>query len=521
MSNGRIAVVVLSIVILTGCAVGPRVESDLTVDDGGWTLPLQKLGINGQMASLAMAHPWEVKQVSSYDPTGGNNDDAFAVEIVEGEVVLADLEGPGCVLRTWTRNPWGTLMIFVDDMDTPIIITDFQAIFGGDLELHSPGFNLFSPPLSGESGGGYFSYVPIPYKERCRIIAVGDVEKLAYQINYAEFSPDTDIRSFSPNLTAADMVFFRRWKNLWERSTQVRFVERDEEEYYFTRRKIWANKNAQLLPLEGPGTVREIEMMVRSRDADVLEKVWIVIYFDGQEVPNVLAPLGQFFGVSSMDGGDYGGLGVGKNGDRMWCRYPMPFSQGMEIRLISVSDQITEITYSVTWRKGPVDDDLLYFNARYQEAETEAGKPYTAFSTQGSGHFAGLNLLIDGAPSLSFLEGDPVFVIDGDDTVYHGTGTDDYFNGGWYFKSGPFATATHGCTEKVNGAPTSVGAYRTHITDAVPFDRSFALLLEHGAHNDQPGINYSSVAYWYQRGTESEFWPIKGLESFEIARTSE
>lgn len=512
---------VLSVIVCSGCAhPGPKVNTDEPFDDGGWTIPIHALGISGQMEPLARPHNFAVKKVSSYDREGGSRDDAYAVEVYQDETVLADLEGPGCVLRIWVQNPWGLLYIYVDDMEYPLIVAPFDEIFTGALELHSDTTGLFHPPLTGAQGGGHFSYVPIPYKERCQIVAVGEPRNLTYEVDYAEFSPDTPIRSFSFELSGGDKKYFRDWRDSWQRASEIRFVDREVETIRRSSRSLWPDKNVLILPLDGPGMLTEIEMTAESVDPEYLEKTWIAIYFDGQTTPGVLAPLSQFFGTTLRHSGNLGGLAVGRNEDRMWCRYPMPYSNHLEVRMISTSNQIVDIRYVFTWQEGPVDD-LLYFHARYNESEVEVGKPYLAGSFAGSGHFAGMNLVVEGAPSLSFLEGDPMVIIDGDSHVYHGTGTDDYFNSSDYFSGGPFSTPTHACTKKVGNAPTSVGAFRSHITDPVPFDRSMSILLEHGEGNDQAGATYSSVVYWYQREREPKYWPIQGLDRFGIDRSGE
>ena len=132
----------------------------------GWTVPLKQLGFEGTLSRLPEPRNWQTKQVSSYDRSGGNKDDEYGHQVYEGGVVLADLQGPGVVTRIWTRNPHGTIYIYVDDVEHPIISLPFRELFTGGLEYWSPGFNLFAPPFVGEGTGGYFSYVPIPYEER-------------------------------------------------------------------------------------------------------------------------------------------------------------------------------------------------------------------------------------------------------------------------------------------------------------------------------------------------------------------
>ncbi len=95
---------------------------------------------------------------------------------------------------------------------------------------------------------------------------------------------------------------------------------------------------------------------------------------------------------------------------------------------------------------------------------------------------------------------------------------DDYFNMGWYFSTGPYSGPTHGATFKDASSPVSVSAYRNHIMEVVPFVSSFSFQLEHGARNNKPGIQYRSVAYWYQDSATAALWDIPALEEVDLDR---
>lgn len=482
----------------------------------GWTGPLEKLGFDGSLERLPEPRNWEVKQVSSYDRTGGNRDDQGGHQVYEGGVVLADMRGPGIVTRIWTRAPHGTVYIFVDDVEHPLITLPFRDLFTGGLEYWSPGFNLFAPPFTGEGAGGYFSYVPIPYEKRFRMIVVTEEDSLAYQVTYAEFPKDTPINSFQLTLSNDDVKFFRRWVKRWK-SVDLRRPSR-KETIHHSRHTYRPGKNMMVYPIEGEGVLTEIELITESADADILDGTWIAIYFDGQVEPGVLAPIGDFFGASTKDSADHNNLVIGQHGTRMWCRYPMPFRRGVEIRFITTSSQIADIEYYITWQPGPVGD-AHYFFARYNSGVSEEGKPYRVADIAGEGHYVGTTIAAANADTLTFLEGDDVYAIDGASGAdFHGTGTDDYFNAGWYFGEGTFSAPTHATTMKRALSPSGFAAFRSHITEPVPFKSSFVFDLEHGPGNDRPGVDYSSVAYWYQKSTVANLWPIAELEGVQVVR---
>lgn len=474
-------------------------------DRSSWTTPLENLGINGTVDRLAEPPAWTVHQVSSYDRTGGNADDAFGHQVYEGGVVLADLEGPGMVSRIWLKSIKGAIHFYIDDMESPLMSFMLPDLFEGRIEYQSPTYSLFSEPFVGQGSGGYYCYVPIPYKERCRIIVAGNPDPLAYQVTHLQFAEGTPIESFQLKMERTDINFFKNWKKSWD-GANYRWHNRKTEEIHHSRHKYWPESNKQVYPIKGPGAITELEMNVQGADADILANVWISVFFDDQEEPGVLAPIGEFFGSAVRDSADADGLVLGRDGGRMWCRYPMPFHERAEVRFINLSDQIADIEYWVTWREEEVGDQR-YFFARYNQDVSVNDKPYTVANVNGTGHFVGATVAAAGANSLTFLEGDDVYKIDSDDGAdFHGTGTDDYFNSGWYFASGPSAGAAHGAVAKQSKSPAGFSAFRSHIVEPVPFHNAFVFELEHGESNNAPGVTYSSVAYWYQDAADVEPW---------------
>jgi hypothetical protein len=182
----------------------------------------------------------------------------------------------------------------------------------------------------------------------------------------------------------------------------------------------------------------------------------------------------------------------------------MPFRNGAEIRLVNTTQQIADVGYWITWRPGdPVD--AYSFHARSAETVTVEGKPVVVADIQGKGHYVGTTIAARNADSLTFLEGDDSYRVDGAGAdSFHGTGTDDYFNSGWYFATGPVSAPTHAVTVKDTRAPSGFVAFRSHLTEPVPFTQSFVFELEHGPNNDRPGVEYSSVAYWYQAPAQTQ-----------------
>jgi hypothetical protein len=87
-----------------------------------------------------------------------------------------------------------------------------------------------------------------------------------------------------------------------------------------------------------------------------------------------------------------------------------------------------------------------------------------------------------------------------------GTGTEDYFNGGWYFQDGPFAAPYHGVA-LMDPERGRVAAYRWQLPDPVRFRDSIRVELEHG-HGNAAVADYATVAFWYQTEPHLELRPL-------------
>ena len=117
------------------------------------------------------------------------------------------------------------------------------------------------------------------------------------------------------------------------------------------------------------------------------------------------------------------------------------------------------------------------------------------------------------------LEGDEMIFLDGEQVAsIKGTGTEDYFSGGFHFDRGAFSAPYHGAP-LADDALGRISAYRWHIEDALPFTRSIRVTIEHGSENDAVA-DYSSVAYFYQREPHAPFPPFPADPSLLLPSVS-
>jgi hypothetical protein len=99
---------------------------------------------------------------------------------------------------------------------------------------------------------------------------------------------------------------------------------------------------------------------------------------------------------------------------------------------------------------------------------------------------------------MNFLEGDELALLDGEPAVV-GTGTEDYFNGAFYFESGPAATPFAQWWDVADdGTAGRASACRWHVLgDTIDFNESADINIEIGPADPAMLDRYRSVAFFY------------------------
>jgi len=274
---------------------------------------------------------------------------------------------------------------------------------------------------------------------------------------------------------------------------------------------IPAGKKATILNVEGPGMITRLWLTIDSRDIYYLRRIVIRIYWDDETKPSVEAPIGDFFGNGFLYR-HYVSAYLGMTSGGFICYFPMPFEERARIEISNETRQeVYAFYYQIDYQKfeGAFDRDVGYFHAFWKRnARTDYDSSYVLLNTTGRGHIVGVNLNMqsyDG--SFGFLEGDERVYIDGEKKPsIHGTGTEDYFSSGWYFKSGEYAGPYNGLIYK-DDSLGRIAAYRLHILDPIPFRKSIRFTIEHG-HGNESMADYSSTVYWYQIEPHEQFPPF-------------
>ena len=457
----------------------------------------------------------KVGSFSSYDRTGGN-DDGFSGKYSylrkEGDgLVIAELKGPGVITRIHTPTPTSDPIEFYFDGEAkPRICVPFNELFQtGGAALTSM---LFGPSLVYAGGGGYVSYVPLEFAKSIKIVLRG--KRLQFiQINYALYEPGVPAKTFS--VTEPPPVG-RHFPDL------LGVVPRQ-----FT---LKPGQAVTVFDTSKPGRI----ISMRFDPADALagpDRAMVLrIYWDGAKTPAVEVPAGDFFGASFGRPAMRSHL-IGTEKGASYTLLPMPFDHSARVELTNEAiggDPVTVRT-QVTTEDRPRAADEGYFHALWcRENPTTTGRPFTFLDVKGRGHLVGVTVQAQGAEpgQTYFFEGDDQATIDGDLTV-HGTGSEDFFNGGWYDLPGrwygPVSFPFSGCLEYTKPLART-GAYRLFVADAYSFRKSLLLTIEHGPEGNKVPADYTGVSYFYldrPEGTGDRLAPLAGRrvhapESFVI-----
>jgi len=422
------------------------------------------------------------------------------------EHVMAEMEGPGAIVRIWSANPdrGGVLRIYVDDLETAALEADF-------LKLTSGAIPEFPAPFSGRRSLGANLYFPIPYQTRCKVTCDAAEPNVYYHVGYRTYPPGTKVEPFSMDVLPG----------VWDTMREVGRLLADPSRRFTTegarrvaKRATLASGEALAMDLDGPAAVVRVEMSLDVPDEQLiaaLRESALTISFDDEKQPCVWAPLGDFFG-STPGVNPYAGLPVGMEKDgKCYCNWYMPFAERARIAVRNeAADPITVSlalwTRPAEWRRG----EMLYFHAGWRK-EWLPAEPvhldWRMLEATGPGRFVGVMLGVVNTRAGWWGEGDEKVWVD-EDTFpsFIGTGSEDYFGYAWCDPA-LFEHAYHNqsiVTGPGNFGYTAVARY--HILDDIPFDKTIRFDIEKW---DAADREYCCTTYWYAApGATSFFKPV-------------
>ena len=418
------------------------------VDLGAQDLAAQDLAAQ-ELADLPLLRSDRYVSFSSRDPGGSNEDWGHYLQVDErGVRRLAQFDGPGRVVRVWSADPQGEVV------ETRDGVRGFAGPFRGLFDGRTP---PFLPPLARTFAGGSISHVAIPFAKSWQLDQLGG-PAIYYQI--AALLGEGPAKVPLPEPAAP---------------VQAHVEVRGEQ---------------QLMQFDGPGELVELRVRLSQGDA---RRLWIVVVADGAAVPTLQAPLDLLLpndlptAATSVDGDGWRQLSL-----------PMPVHRSLRLSARYDGDGAAVLDFAATPRKLPQDHARGYLHASFVRAQNVWGQPFPVLALDGRhGHLVGVTAELCGAPAqgLSFLEGDETVLADGAPALL-GTGTEDFFDGAWYFRGNPQGSPS-AAVAQIDDRLCRVRTSRWFLFDPVPFQQSLSFTLEHGGGNDAAGSDYATLALWY------------------------
>ncbi len=241
-------------------------------------------------------------------------------------------------------------------------------------------------------------------------------------------------------------------------------------------------------------------------DTSILKKLILRIYWDDNDFPSVEAPIGDFFGIGHCEFKHYVSKYLGMSSGGFYCYLPMPFNK-VKIEVENLHDKsIPHLFLNANYTSYDVlPDNAGRLHCMYNAGTNAGSEPQYIIKTKGKGHFVGCCLSMQSwLPNyLGYLEAPEYIYID--DNFEQkvpsivGTGLEDYFNGGWYFRDGEFNAPLHGVPLK-DALRSMISMYRFHENDVICFDKSFVMMFQSPRPPEHTReYKFSSTAYWYQQ----------------------
>lgn len=447
-------------------------------------------------------------QVSSYDTTGGNNDGfggqySFVRRNADSSLVIFDVKGAGVINRIWTPTPThDTLDFYIDDAPQPVLSINYMDLFSGKVYP-------FVQPLCGNQVGGYYCYFPILFQKHCVIVSRGK-KMMFHQVGYRLYNKGTVVQPFSKNNYAEIKNALESISSLWNsnetnKAKSIAAMNAGTK-IFDTFFSVKPGDTKQIFSLNKGGRVTGIEISPSGSFASLYKNIIMRVFWDDETKPAIDCPVADFFGFAygkpSMQS-----LLVGTENNTCYSFLPMPFDKKARVTFTSLAakdsvlpaiDMHVKIYYTLQPRDA-VKEGKFY---AYRNSEkTKDGKPHVFLDARGKGHYIGSVLQAQGLNTgmTLFFEGDDSTVID-NEMRFHGTGSEDYFNGGWYALLNRWDAAMslplHGALDySLSFART--GGYRFFLSDKISFEKNIYQSIEHGGeHNSVPGF-YTSVSFFY------------------------
>ncbi|HNS19431.1 MAG TPA: DUF2961 domain-containing protein [Sedimentisphaerales bacterium] len=429
-----------------------------------------------------------------------------------GEYLVADVDGPGAIVRLWTAAISGSVRMYLDGSDVPIYEGSADDFFRrpydrfaqiGEIDKDRFGRTVYQRDAS---------YAPIPFAKRLRVVWIGNTREIHFyhlqvrlydkKASVVTFRPE-DIHDYGQTIDKVSLILSDPDKNSPLSSGQP------AKSFDLN---LAASGGGVLAQLTGPAAVGQLSLQLTADDMDkALRQTLLIITCEDYPWGQVQSPVGDFFGAAPGVN-PYQSLPFTVQPDgTMICRFVMPFEKSCKIELYNFGDQQVGAKGSVQPIPFAWDDRAMHFRARWRVdhnliASNRGVQDLPFLLARGRGVYVGTGVyLMNPCPVPTpngnwWGEGDEKVFVDRETTPStFGTGSEDYFNYSW---SSPDIFAYPYCGQPRNDGPGNRGFvtnYRWHVLDAIPFQEGIGFYMELYSHERTPGLSYARIGYHYAR----------------------
>jgi hypothetical protein len=427
--------------------------------------------------------------------------------------LLASVQGkPGYVSRMFFTR-WSILdsgdfspeimRIFVDDDARPAFVLPISDIGAVD---------PFTPPFAGRTSSAFVSYTPISFNSGLRIEMEGACPLCLYFYHIDVKSGERATRPFSarisedPAYSSAGDLLNRFGENPNEGFELI--LDQHETE-------IPDGGSVVLFQADGPASIELLQFEFDDVEALQSGQLFLEVTYDSAVNAAIDVPVNAFFGLRHQIAPFKTvpmRVQIIDDTVQLSCFLPMPYANDVKVAIRNEGSSSASVRTSIGVDRNFLPSPWGYLHSRFFQAvgPQPEGSAFEVVSVSGRGRYVGTFLYASGRPdrrfgqatgSLNILEGDETVIIDGQLRI-PGTGTEDYFNGGFYFSEGPFNHPFSAANVVVGSntaeSPGKVSCCRWHVlSDTIDFRETFQLLFEYGADNPAIVDQYETVAYYY------------------------
>ena len=426
-------------------------------------------------------------------------------------VALARIEGSGRLARFWMTASslrHGAVAndeifrVWVDDDPNPVVEEPLAAIIDG-----SAG-EMFALPFGDGPGDHVAWYYPVVFGKKI-IVGLDNLGPVEYYYDQVAVVLDSEpvARKAAPKrLELRESVSRYLTATRTGGDIIAPLIQR-------VAASLMSGQTTTLVELTGPATMSALRLAIAKDVWPLLQQVELQVTWDDGAMPAMSLPMSDLF-ASSLEAPPDGiwnhGLAAFEIDGlvHVELRLPMPFMKSAQFVATNNNPSAVDFTISMYGVDTVPNESFghLYVE-RHETVDPAPGKTHLLADVVGRGKWAGTCAMLEGRgigdgtlfdEPLNFLEGDEFGTLDGELRI-RGTGTEDYFNGAFYFEAGSHASPfAQWWGTRVNGLVGQTNACRFHLLgDTIDFAQSAKLELEIGPGLPETLRRYRTVTFLY------------------------